>query len=104
VRIHIERGEDLADVQRGSSFVPVRIWAIVEEGRIDRRTELAIAVNGRVRALTRSFFRDGRQQLRAIVPEATIREGFNQVDVFAIERDGARAHRLVWLGGNGRLG
>ena len=49
-------------------------------------TPLAIIVNGRVAAMTRSFVRDGRSRFVALVPEGVFRDGANGVDVYAVER------------------
>ena len=59
--------------------------------------ELAIAVNGRIRALTRVFRSGDAQRFRAMVPEAALRPGLNEVVVYAID-DSGHAIRLVKLG------
>ena len=86
----IENAEDLTNVHRSSGFVPARIFARVRRGAIDPDTELAVAVNGRVEALTRVFTSDGRQLFRAMVPEASLRDGANTVEVFLIRGTGER--------------
>ena len=99
VRVAIEGAEALAHVRKASSFVPSRIFGVVVHGEIGPNVELAIAVNGRVRALTRCFRGvDGRQRFRALVPETALREGVNHVEVFAVVGSGTR-RRLARLGG-----
>jgi hypothetical protein len=99
VRVAIEGAHALAHVRKASSFVPSRIFGVVVQGAIEPSVELAIAVNGHVLALTRSFRGvDGQQRFRALVPEAALREGSNDVDVFAVIGSGAR-QRLAHLGG-----
>jgi hypothetical protein len=98
--VRLEDTASLADVRRSSSFVPARVAGVVDAGEVDEGTELAVAVNGRVRALTRCIVDDGEQVFTALVPETAFRDGRNRVDVYAIEEaDGAL--RLVRLGGSG---
>jgi hypothetical protein len=97
VRVHVDDERDLANVHKASSFVPARIAGLVERGRIEDGTELALAVNGRVRALTRVFEVNGKQYFRALVPELSFREGYNRVDVYAVRA--TSKPELVWLGG-----
>jgi hypothetical protein len=100
VSVRLEDAEALADVRTSSSFVPARIAGVVDAGEIDEATELAVAVNGRVRALTRCIVDDGQQVFTALVPESAFRDGRNRVDVYAIEET-AGPTRLVRLGGSG---
>lgn len=96
-RVRIQGGELFGDVRRGSSVVPARIAGLVVAGELPRGTELAIALNGTVVALGKSFRAAGGQLFRVLVPPTALREGHNRIDVFAIEDDGSTP-RLVWLG------
>jgi hypothetical protein len=98
VRVSIQDESRLRHVDRSSGFVPALVEGVVEEGRIADDTELAIVVNGRVRALTRCFLDEDEQRFRALVPAAALRDGANRVDVYSI---GAGGSRLVHLGGTG---
>jgi hypothetical protein len=100
VRVRIEGGDRLRKVDPSSGFVPVHIAGVVSRGEVGPDTELAVAVNGRVWALTRCF-RDenSTQRWRALVPEDALAEGSNRVDVYAI-RPRAAGSRLAWLGSN----
>jgi hypothetical protein len=98
VRVRIEDPAKLTHVRKSSGFVPAHISGAVEEGRIADETELAIAVNGRVEALTQCFLGWGEQRFQALVPESALRDGRNRVDVYAVEAGGSR---LVHLGGTG---
>ena len=97
VRVRIEDAEKLAAVSFSSSFVPARISGVVAEGSVEPETELAIAVNGRIRALTRCFKQSGAQRFRAFVPESALREGPNRVEVLALSKVGDKL-RLTRLG------
>jgi hypothetical protein len=63
----------------------------------DGHLDLAIAVNGRIAAVTRSFGRRGRLRFAAIVPDDAFRVGANEVEVFAVAR-GANRVALERLG------
>ena len=89
VSARIENAEQLADVQPSSGFVPARVFGRIRAGSVVRDTELAVAVNGRVRALTRVFGDAG--EFRALVPETAFGDGANEVEVFLVQGSGARA-------------
>ena len=96
VRVRLEHVSDLRHVRKASGVVPAFVEGVVEAGKISAGTELAIAVNGHVRALTRCFLDRGAQRFQALVPESALHDGRNRVDVYAIEAGGSR---LVHLGG-----
>ena len=96
VRVRLEHASDLRHVRKASGVVPAFVEGVVEAGQISAGTELAIAVNGHVRALTRCFLDRGAQRFQALVPESALHDGRNRVDVYAIEAGGSR---LVHLGG-----
>jgi hypothetical protein len=88
VEVRLDDAGSFRDVRPGSGFVPARILGRVTAGRLEPGTELAIAVNGRVQALTRTL--GGRQagQFRALVPETAFRPGANEVEVFLVGGEG----------------
>ncbi len=67
------------------------------KGRVAPNVELAIAVNGRIRALTRTFRDGSAQRFRALVPESALKDGHNRVDVFEIRESRRSPPRLVRL-------
>jgi hypothetical protein len=97
IHVRIDDEAELENVRKASSFVPAHIVGQVDEGRIGTGVELAVAVNGRIRALTRPFLDDGEQSIHAFVPESALVEGANRVEVFAIEPHDGRV-RLVRIG------
>ncbi len=99
IRVTIDDESALSNVSTSSSFLPAHISGVVKNGSLESDTELAVAVNGRLRALTRCVRDGGRQRFGALVPEGAFRDGFNTVEVFAVEGEGD-AVRLVRLGGN----
>jgi hypothetical protein len=54
------------------------------------RRDLAVALNGRVAAVGRSFHLRGRPQeyFSFMVPEDSLREGANRLELFEVERGG----------------
>ena len=72
-------------------------------GRIENLTQgvgvpVAIAVNSRIVATTRTYARENQIRFAALVPEEVWRPGANSVEVYLIESSPA-ASRLSRLGG-----
>jgi hypothetical protein len=95
-RATVDNAQSFEHVSPSSPVVPARITGVVDEPQACG-SELAIAVNGRVAALTRCVADGDTLRFRAIVPEAVFRAGLNRVDVFAIRGVGSNEH-LVPLG------
>lgn len=72
-----------------SPFAPVRIYGEIHEAPGGR--DVAIAVNGRVVATTRSFERGGEAFVSALTPEDAFRPGENDVRVYLVEGSGDAA-------------
>ena len=90
-----------ADVRFASGFVPARIAGEIEARAPTPGAVIAIAVNGRIAATTRSFRQDRQVRFAALVPESVLREGPNEVEVFGVDASADPA-RLVRLGGTGQ--
>jgi hypothetical protein len=74
---------------RGSSLVvPAQVAGSLKGGRRGAKRDLAVAVNGRIEAVARSFYLRGdrREHFSAMVPENTLREGRNTVEVYDVRR------------------
>jgi hypothetical protein len=87
-----------ANVRRASHFVPARITGEIDRTSLAPDTALAVAVNGRVAATTRTFVLDRRLRFAALVPESSFVDGRNAVDVLAISGAPGRPS-LTELGG-----
>lgn len=94
-RVHLDGESLFANVKKASEFVPARITGEVDGVSLGGGAPLAVAVNGRVSATTRTFMLDGRSRFAVLVPENAFREGRNTVSVFAISPSGG----LARLGG-----
>jgi hypothetical protein len=88
-------------VNPASDSVPAEITGLISDARVE---DLAIAVNGVIRGMTRPYLY-GSRELRAgkegwiwatLVPEDALRAGANEIAVYAVER-GADAVVLIPL-------
>src|SRR5439155_22265801 len=61
-------------------------------GRHPAQQDLAVAVNGKIEAVTRSYTEFGETKFAALVPEQSIHAGANDVSVYAV--DGRRLEEL----------
>jgi Sulfatase len=90
VRGTVASGGELRRVRRDSRLVPAQIAGDLTGGRRGERRDLAVAVNGRIEAVGRSFHLDGdpREHYSLMVPETALHDGRNAVEVFEVVRDG----------------
>jgi hypothetical protein len=86
-------GRALRAVRRASGLVPAHITGTVRGGRRGAKRNVAVAVNGRIEAVGRTFYLRGRgsEHFAVMVPEDTLRDGGNDVQVFEVLRDGRLA-------------
>ena len=87
VRVLLDDRDRYRQVDPASSFVPAQITGQLLPMRANHLTpyDLAVAINGTIRATTRSFqMNDGKVLFSAIVPEGAFHPGENSVEVFAI--------------------
>jgi Sulfatase len=91
----VMRPELLNRVDPRGPMVPTRVMGRIEGGPPGQERDLAVAVNGRVRAVGRSFHLRGRppELFSLIFPERALRRGDNRVQLLEVEPDG----RLVSL-------
>ena len=84
----VDRAAEYRRVDPGSGVVPAFVT-----GRLDRREPaglaLAVAIDGRIRATTRSWRQGGGTRFSALVPPAALRAGAHTVEVFAVQRGDA---------------
>lgn len=84
LRIELDKPGFLSSLRRrlDSDFIPAAV-----EGRVSTKYAeiLAVAVNGTVRAVAAAFEgRRGERRFQAIVPESSLLEGTNRIQVFAV--------------------
>jgi hypothetical protein len=87
VRGRIIDGNQLHSVDRSSGLVPAHIVGNLEGGRRGSKRNIAVAVNGRIEAVGRTFYlrRDRKEHFALMVPETSLRQGRNSVAVFVVE-------------------
>jgi sulfatase-like protein len=95
-RATISLARSFALVRRSSGVVPCQIAGRILGSGPHRERDLAIAVNGRIEAVGRSFHLKGErvESYSVMVPEGALREGRNTVEVLEVPDDGA----MVLLG------
>jgi hypothetical protein len=83
------------DVSPGARYFPTRVAGSLHGVPVDRHRDVALAVNGRIRAVGRSFdlWWEGREYFSLMVPENALRRGRNALELFEVRPDG----RLVSL-------
>ena len=90
-RASIARAGALARVRRAGGIVPAQIAGDLHGGEPGARRDIAVAVNGRIEAVGRSFYLAGdpTEHYTVMVPERSLREGRNAIAVFEVTRAGA---------------
>jgi hypothetical protein len=80
-------------VRRSSGVVPSQIAGRIRGSRPATERDVAVAVNGRIAAVGRSFHLRGErvESYSVMVPESSLREGRNTVEVLQVEPDGDMA-------------
>jgi hypothetical protein len=96
--VQIEDEGAYANVRLDSPTVPARIVGQIRRPSLEHGAPLAVAVNGRIAAMTRAFTAYGQTRFAALVSEQQFRSGHNVVTIYAVERSGSR-FRLARLGG-----
>ncbi len=93
----LANAELLRDVDPRAELLPTRVTGRIVGGRPGRLRDLALAINGRIAVVGRSFRLESRprESYSLVVPEESLREGANEVELFEVRRGG----RLVRLYG-----
>jgi hypothetical protein len=86
-------------VDPNAEFVPTFLAGTVT-GKHPSQLDLAVALNGRIAAVTQTFSQDGKTQFSALYPESALRPGRNVVDVFAVRGPGRRLSLEELRGGD----
>ncbi|HEX6584210.1 MAG TPA: sulfatase-like hydrolase/transferase [Thermoleophilaceae bacterium] len=90
-RATISLSRSFARVRRSSGVVPCQIAGRIRGSEARGERDLAIAVNGRIEAVGRSFHLKGErvESYSVMVPEDALREGSNRVEVLEVTDEGA---------------
>jgi len=83
----LEQPRTLAAVNRAGDMIPSRITGSLI-GDLDGTEILAVAVNGVIGSVTRSYVEDGDAAFQAMVPPELFVDGANELDLLLIRSDG----------------
>jgi hypothetical protein len=83
-RVHVSGRELLNGVDRKLDLVPTYITGTLS-GSHPAQQDLAIAANGTVAAVTRSYSDAGETKFGAMIPEQSLHAGANDVSVYAVD-------------------
>jgi hypothetical protein len=91
VRARLSLARSFASVRRSSGVVPCQIAGRIRGSGTGGERDLAIAVNGRIEAVGRSFHLKGEsaESYSVMVPEQSLHEGRNTVEVLEVTDEGA---------------
>jgi hypothetical protein len=83
MRVHLDDSELLRIVDRRTDLLPTRIQGTIT-GTNGQDVQLAIGVDGRIAAVTQTNQLEGQTYFSASVPEATLHNGRNDVQVLVV--------------------
>lgn len=85
---HLKGRSDYDDIDTASGWIPALVRGTVTGAGLPAALDLAVAVNGVIRAVTRSFEPTAESvRFVAMVPEQAFRDGPNLVEVFVVRDD-----------------
>jgi hypothetical protein len=91
VRGNIAMAGELGHVHRAAGIVPAQIAGDLRGGAPGHKRDLAVAVNGTIEAVGRSFYLTGdrTEHYALMVPEESLHDGRNLVEVYEVTPGGA---------------
>ena len=89
-RVEFDAGRVYSSVAPGNPEVPVYVTGRIT-GSSRHGKAVALAVNGRIAAVTRSYRAGGDLRMAGIVPRTAFRKGANDVEALAVTASGAGA-------------
>jgi Sulfatase len=98
LRVYLDNPERFRDVRLDAPTAPVKVSGRLSGPGSEAPHDLAVAVNGTIAATAPALAADGGSghMLSVMIPESSLREGANAVQVFTIEGDrGAPALRPI---------
>ncbi len=92
-RATLSLARSFAQVSRASGVVPCQIAGRIQGSGPATERDIAVAVNGRIEAVGRSFHLRGEEveSYSVMVPEESLRDGRNRVEVLEVSDDGEMA-------------
>jgi len=92
-RATLALARSFAHVRRRSGLIPCQVAGRIRPSAPGRERDVAVGVNGRIEAVGRSFHLRGErvESYSVMVPENSLREGRNRVEVLEVGGSGALA-------------
>jgi hypothetical protein len=92
-RATLSLARSYAHVRRASGVVPTQVAGRIRGPGPNQERDIAIAVNGRIAAVGRSFHLRGQalESYSVMVPEDSLREGRNRIEVLEVSDSGRMA-------------
>ena len=92
-RATLSLARSYARVHRASGVVPTQVAGRIRGSRPNHERDIAVAVNGRIAAVGRSFHLRGQavESYSVMVPENSLREGRNRIEVLEVADSGRMA-------------
>jgi hypothetical protein len=89
-RAKLALAREFANVRRRSGVVPTQVAGRIHASGPGRVRDIAIAINGRIAAVGRSFHLRGQavESFSVMVPEDSLREGRNRIEVLEVADSG----------------
>jgi hypothetical protein len=88
-RAELDSAQQLDDFSPAAGVVPSFVSGRIEGG-LGPGVSLAVAVNGRIGAVTESFTNEGELRLAGIVPVSAFRAGSNSLAIYAVQGTGGQ--------------
>jgi hypothetical protein len=92
-RADVQQARELRAVNLAAEYIPARLTGRISGGDAEAPRDLAVAVNGRIVAVARSFVFEGEERLSVLFPEAALRSGANDIELYWVT-SGAVLHTL----------
>lgn len=88
LRATLNDADDFRNVRLGSSFAPIHLTGEITGGRPGGRHDVAVAINGYIRGVSRSVRIRGQRKeyFSVLVAEGALVQGRNPVEVFTVSR------------------
>ncbi len=84
----VDHAEVYAGFDLEADGLPTTVTGTVDDGRGDVDHVVAVAVNGKVAAVTRTYYSDGEWAFYALVPPSAFVDGGNHVELLLVEGTG----------------
>ncbi|MCI0415827.1 sulfatase-like hydrolase/transferase [bacterium] len=83
-RVTIRGSDELEEVDLNATTIPSYIAGEVKSPTSSQDLVLAIAANGKIRTVTRTFFINGKLRFGALLPKTSLQNGKNTIEVIPI--------------------